>query len=147
MVKILTNNPYNGFEDAFIRAVRKGIAKLPPEEKPWIDARPDAITCRNPEEKFQLTKFDVERAINALSTMPPVREETPFRAWGYYIFMTEWVENVVSEADCIAHYADNGSVVVYDKQGKLWHRGKQVTTADLLQVKRDYYPVGEEVLR
>ena len=138
-MQICTNNPYTAFEDAFIRAVRKGLAKavpeIEPELRPWIDERPTAMAAGG--NRFSITEEDIQRAVAYLQEPIARREIAAFQYGGYYIFMTEWVAPFVSEEDCILHYADDGSVIVVDGKRKMWHRGRQIEMAGLLEVKRD----------
>lgn len=136
MIELKTNNPYPAFEDAFLRAVRKGLAQAVPELRPWNDERPTAMASRKTDGMLPITAEDVRRAVAYLQEPIDRGKIDPFQCAGYYILTTEWAAPWVSEADCIAYYADNGSVLVYDSQGRFWRRGQQTTMAELFEVKK-----------
>lgn len=140
MIQIKTNNSYTAFEDAFLRALRKGLAKaepeMEPELRPWDNKRPTATASRITDGMLPITVEDVRRAVAYLKE-PVARGWAPFNYASYYIYMTEWAAPWISEAECIAYYADNGSVLVYDSQGRFWRRGQLTTMAELFEVKKE----------
>lgn len=80
--------------------------------RPWEDAR----TARQQFEVKKLTVKDVIEAVEKMKQIP---------VSGFHYFHTDWVKPYVTEEDCIKFFADNGSVAVIDRQGRLWRRGKQ----------------------
>jgi len=83
------------------------------KDRPWDDVR----TCRREIEVKKVTAKDLIEAMEKLREVP---------AQSHYIFSTEWVKPYVSEEECIKYFADNGSVLVCDSKGCVWHRGKKV---------------------
>ena len=81
--------------------------------RPWVDARTYS-------RKIEVVKPTVQDIIDAVEKM----REVPVRS--HYIFSTEWVKPYVSEEECIKYFSDNGSVLVYDSKGCVWHKGKKV---------------------
>ena len=81
--------------------------------RPWIDAR----TYRREIEVQKITEQDIIEAIEKIREIP---------VHSHYIFLTEWVKPHVSEEECIKYFSDNGSVLVRDSKGSVWHRGKKV---------------------
>lgn len=82
-------------------------------DRPWVDAR----TYR-PEIKVQkITAKDLIEAMEKIKEVP---------VHSHYIFLTEWVKPHVSEEECIKYFSDNGSVLVRDSKGCVWHKGKKV---------------------
>lgn len=81
--------------------------------RPWVDAR----TYRREIEVQKITEKDLIEAVEKMKEIP---------VHSHYIFLTEWVKPYVSEEECIKHFADNASVVVYDSKGCAWHKGKQI---------------------
>ncbi len=83
------------------------------KERPWNDTR----TYRREIEVRKPTAKDLIDAIEKLHKLP---------ARSHYIFLTEWVKPYVSEEECINYFSDNGSVLVRDSKGCVWHKGKKV---------------------
>lgn len=81
--------------------------------RPWEDAR----TYRREIEVRKITAQDLIEAMEKI-------HEIPVRS--HYIFSTEWVTPYVSEEECIRFFSDNGSVLVCDSKGCVWHKGKKV---------------------
>ena len=82
-------------------------------DRPWVDAR----TYR-PEIKVQkITAKDLIEAMEKIKEVP---------VHSHSIFLTEWVKPHVSEEECIKYFSDNGSVLVRDSKGCVWHKGQKV---------------------
>lgn len=81
--------------------------------RPWVDAR----TYRREIEMQKITAKDIIEAVEKVKEIP---------VHSHYIFLTEWAKPYVSEEECIKYFSDNGSVLVYDSKGCVWHKGKKV---------------------
>ena len=82
-------------------------------DRPWNDAR----TYRREIEVRKITVRDLIEAMEKIKEIP---------AHSHYIFETKWVTPYVSEEECIKYFSDNGSVLVYDSKGCVWHKGKKI---------------------
>ena len=82
-------------------------------DRPWVDAR----TYRREIEPQKITAKDLIEAMEKIKEIP---------VHSHYIFSTDWVKPYVSEGECIKYFSDNGSVLVYDSKGCVWHKGKKV---------------------
>lgn len=83
------------------------------KDRPWVDAR----TYRR---EFEVRKLTAKDLIDAVENMKQIPVSD------FYYFLTDWVKNCVSEEDCIQYFADNGSVIVIDRQGRKWRRGQMI---------------------
>lgn len=79
--------------------------------RPWEDAR----TYRREFEVRKLTAKDIIDAVEKMKQIP---------VSDFYYFLTDWAKPYVSEEDCIQYFADNGSVIVIDHQGRQWRKGR-----------------------
>ena len=82
-------------------------------DRPWVDARTYS-------REIEVQKPTVKDLIDAMEKI----KEIPVRS--HYIFYTQWVKPYVTEEECIKYFSDNGSVLVYDGKGCVWHKGKKV---------------------
>ena len=80
--------------------------------RPWDDAR----TYRREFEVRKITAQDIIDAVEQIKQIPVIPSYI-------YYFRTDWVTPYVSEEDCIQYFADNGSVIVIDHQGREWWKG------------------------
>lgn len=81
--------------------------------RPWVDAR----TYSREIEVRKITGKDIIDALEKIKEIP---------AHSHYIFSTAWVMPHVTEEECIKYFSDNGSVLVCDSKGNVWHKGKKV---------------------
>ena len=87
--------------------------------RPWNDAR----THR---QEFEVREITAQEVIEAVEEMKKLRLEAFRNCCDGYVFYTEWVKPYVSEEECIKYFADNGSVIVIDHQGREWWKGVQL---------------------
>ena len=80
---------------------------------PFSEARTTRI-----EESRKITLEDIERTIQ--------KARETYRMDTYKIFLGSWAAGV-SDEEVIEYFKDNGGVIVVDRHGRWWCRGKEVT--------------------